>query len=65
MILNKNFSVENYRKRASRNEIPPVLFLNAGDTYTGTTWFTIYKDIIAAEFLNALKPDAMVSLLKL
>ena len=38
-----------------------MLFLNAGDTYTGTTWFTLYKDNITAEFLNVLKPDAMVS----
>lgn len=42
-------------------EIPPVLYLNAGDTYTGTPWFTIYKDNITAAFLNLLKPDAMVS----
>lgn len=39
-----------------------VLYLNAGDTYTGTPWFTLYKDKIVAAFLNKLKPDAIVSL---
>lgn len=39
----------------------PVLYLNAGDTYTGTPWFTLYKDKIVSEFLNLLKPDAIVS----
>lgn len=38
-----------------------MLYLNAGDTYTGTAWFTIYKWKIAAEFINALQPDAVVS----
>lgn len=38
-----------------------VLFLNAGDTYTGTTWFAMYRENITVEFMNALKPDVMVS----
>lgn len=37
-----------------------VLYLNAGDTYTGTTWFYAYKAEIASAFMNILKPDAMV-----
>jgi 5'-nucleotidase len=37
-----------------------VLFLNAGDTYSGSIWFSLYKENITAEFLNAIKPDAMV-----
>lgn len=60
--------VRKYKKKAEDGEIPPVLYLNAGDTYTGTPWFTIFKDNITAAFLNMLKPDAMVrnkSLLKL
>ncbi|KAF7995280.1 hypothetical protein HCN44_004752 [Aphidius gifuensis] len=34
-------------------------FLNAGDTYQGTYWFTKYKWEIVARGLNILKPDAM------
>ncbi|CAF4929911.1 unnamed protein product [Pieris macdunnoughi] len=51
--------VKEARKAAESGEGPPVLYLNAGDTYTGTAWFTIYKWKIAAEFLNALQPDAV------
>jgi 5'-nucleotidase len=53
--------VRRYKKKAEDGEIPPVLYLNAGDTYTGTPWFSIYKDNITAAFLNVLKPDAMVT----
>ncbi len=35
------------------------MYLNAGDTYTGTPWFTLYKDNITAAFLDILKPDAI------
>ncbi|VVC93228.1 unnamed protein product, partial [Leptidea sinapis] len=51
--------VKEARKAAASGQGPPVLYLNAGDTYTGTAWFTIYKWKIAAEFLNALEPDAV------
>ncbi|KAL4718668.1 hypothetical protein ACJJTC_000397 [Scirpophaga incertulas] len=51
--------VKEARKAAASGEGPPVLYLNAGDTYTGTAWFSIYKWKIAAEFLNALQPDAV------
>ncbi|CAK1586814.1 unnamed protein product [Parnassius mnemosyne] len=51
--------VKEARKAAASGEGPPVLYLNAGDTYTGTAWFTIYKWKIAAEFINALQPDAV------
>lgn len=54
------YKVQEFRKRASKDETPSVLFLNAGDTYTGTPWFTLYKDKISADFLNVLKPDAIV-----
>ncbi|CAG5033239.1 unnamed protein product [Parnassius apollo] len=53
------YVVKEARKAAASGEGPPVLYLNAGDTYTGTAWFTIYKWKIAAEFLNALQPDAV------
>lgn len=55
-----NSRVKEARKAAASGEGPPVLYLNAGDTYTGTAWFTIYKWKIAAEFINALQPDAVV-----
>uniref|UniRef100_A0A2A4K740 Protein 5NUC n=1 Tax=Heliothis virescens TaxID=7102 RepID=A0A2A4K740_HELVI len=51
--------VKEARQAALNGQGPPVLYLNAGDTYTGTAWFTIYKWRIAAEFVNALQPDAV------
>lgn len=39
-----------------------MVYLNAGDTYSGTPWFYIYRDNITAEFMNALHPDAIVSI---
>lgn len=53
--------VRKFRQEAAEGKIPSVLYLNAGDTYTGTPWFTLFKDKIAAEFLKILKPDATVS----
>ncbi|XP_058450680.1 protein 5NUC-like [Malaya genurostris] len=50
--------VRQYRKTETDGGVP-VLYLNAGDTYTGTPWFTIFKDNITAAFLNMLKPDAI------
>lgn len=52
--------VREYRKQAE-NGGTSVLYLNAGDTYTGTPWFQLYKENITSTFLNALKPDAIVS----
>lgn len=52
--------VRDFRARADAGEIPKVLYLNAGDTYTGTPWFSLYKDNITAAFLELLKPDAIV-----
>lgn len=53
--------VKQYRSDHDRGSGPPVLFLNAGDTYTGTPWFSLFKDKIASEMMNALKFDAGVS----
>ncbi|XP_053610958.1 uncharacterized protein LOC128675522 [Plodia interpunctella] len=53
------YVVKEARRKAASGEGPPVLYLNAGDTYTGTAWFTIYKWKVAAEFINALQPDAV------
>ncbi|XP_055386813.1 protein 5NUC-like [Condylostylus longicornis] len=50
--------VRKYRNESENGGLP-VLYLNAGDTYTGTPWFTIYRDNITAAFLNILSPDAI------
>uniref|UniRef100_A0A8D8CDA0 Apyrase n=2 Tax=Culex pipiens TaxID=7175 RepID=A0A8D8CDA0_CULPI len=50
--------VREYRAKEANGGLP-VLYLNAGDTYTGTPWFAVYKDNITASFLNLLKPDAI------
>lgn len=55
-----SYLLKEYRRKAETGG-PTVLYLNAGDTYTGTPWFTIHKDQIVSEFLNILKPDAIVS----
>ncbi|XP_044007340.1 protein 5NUC-like isoform X2 [Aphidius gifuensis] len=45
--------------REARTSNIPTLFLNAGDTYQGTAWFSVHKWKIVSKFLNILKPDAM------
>ncbi|XP_067627166.1 protein 5NUC-like [Eurosta solidaginis] len=50
--------VRKYRQEAKEGG-SPVLYLNAGDTYTGTPWFAVFKDNISAAFLNKLQPDAI------
>ncbi|KAM7345637.1 protein 5NUC-like isoform 1-T3 [Cochliomyia hominivorax] len=50
--------VRKYRQQAAEGGTP-VLYLNAGDTYTGTPWFTVFKDNITSAFLNKLQPDAI------
>ncbi|XP_034651381.1 protein 5NUC [Drosophila subobscura] len=52
------YEVRKYRKEAADGGTA-VLYLNAGDTYTGTAWFTLFKDEIASAFLNKLQPDAI------
>lgn len=49
------------RVQEFRNGSTPVLFLNAGDTYTGTPWFNIYQHEIVTDFMNLLNPDVVVS----
>ncbi|XP_076763581.1 protein 5NUC isoform X2 [Xylocopa sonorina] len=44
--------------RESRKSQVPCLFLNAGDTYQGSTWYSIYKWRIVSRFLNLLAPNA-------
>lgn len=52
-------SVNEYRTNASR----PVLFLNAGDTFAGSTWFVVHGNRIVSDFMNLLGPNAAVSIL--
>ncbi|XP_021509531.1 5'-nucleotidase isoform X1 [Meriones unguiculatus] len=42
-----------------RGEEPNVLLLDAGDQYQGTIWFTVYKGVEVAHFMNLLRYDAM------
>lgn len=37
-----------------------VLLLDAGDQFQGTTWFSYYKGLATAHFMNLLGYDAMV-----
>jgi 5'-nucleotidase / UDP-sugar diphosphatase len=37
-----------------------VLFLNAGDNFQGSLFYTTYKGTVEAEFLNLMETDAMV-----
>ncbi|XP_008555623.2 protein 5NUC [Microplitis demolitor] len=45
--------------RKAKNSTIPTLFLNAGDTYQGTVYYTVHKWKIVSKFLNLLKPDAI------
>lgn len=53
--------VRAYRERAAQGTGPPVLFLNAGDSFVGTTWFSVFTWNITSAFINLLEPDAIVS----
>lgn len=52
--------VKQYRNDHQNGNGPPVLFLNAGDTFTGGAWFFLFKENISTEMMNALKPDVAV-----
>ncbi|XP_055386861.1 protein 5NUC-like [Condylostylus longicornis] len=51
--------IREYREKAKNPHGKPILYLNAGDTFTGTPWFAIYKHEISSKFLNLLEPDAV------
>jgi 2',3'-cyclic-nucleotide 2'-phosphodiesterase (5'-nucleotidase family) len=36
-----------------------VIFLNAGDNYQGTFWYTMFRHNVTSHFLNLLSPDAI------
>jgi 5'-nucleotidase len=42
------------------NERPNPIFLNAGDNFQGTLWYTKFKWNVTAHFLNMLPHDALV-----
>uniref|UniRef100_A0A1I8Q5Q1 5'-nucleotidase n=1 Tax=Stomoxys calcitrans TaxID=35570 RepID=A0A1I8Q5Q1_STOCA len=50
--------IRKHRQDAKNGGIP-TLYLNAGDTATGTPWYYLFRDDIASSFLNILKPDAV------
>lgn len=54
--------VRHARREADAGRTAPVLFLNAGDTFQGSTWYKVFKWRIAAKFINILNPDAIVSI---
>lgn len=48
------------RERRTALEGENVLFLNAGDNFQGSLFYTTYKGTVEAEFLNLMETDAMV-----
>ena len=38
-----------------------LLLLDAGDQFQGTLWFSVYKGLAIAKFMNYMKYDVMVS----
>lgn len=42
-----------------RNEFSNIVYLNAGDFYQGTIWYTLFKYNVTSKFVNMLKMDAM------
>ncbi|CAG9858469.1 unnamed protein product [Phyllotreta striolata] len=49
--------VRKYRNEAENGAGPNVIFLNAGDTFIGTVWYTIHTWNISSAFMNLLRPD--------
>ena len=44
---------------------PNSIFVNGGDFYQGTAWYTLFKWTVVAPFANMLDPTAMVRDLQL
>ncbi|XP_060521912.1 protein 5NUC-like [Cylas formicarius] len=51
--------IRKYRQKAKEGIYPPVLYLNAGDTFVGTSWFSVFTWNISSAFINILEPDAL------
>lgn len=52
--------IRRYRKMAERGQVPPVLYLYAGDTYFEAECSGEQKAKKCVEFLNILEPNATV-----
>lgn len=52
-----------YEKQAAASKGRHTIFLNAGDTYEGTAYFTFYRWKIVAEMMSMLGFDVIVSTL--
>lgn len=50
-----NTSVGKFR---SNSTAAPVLYLDAGDVFSGTPWFKVHHERIVSAFMNLLQPDA-------
>lgn len=55
-----SYIIKEHRRAAKNGTGNLVLYLDAGDVYTGSRWFNLFKDEVVTDFMNALKPDAMV-----
>lgn len=56
-------ALDEARAKAKAENIPS-LFLNAGDTFQGTAFYTLLKEKVVAELLPLLGIDVMVSYLQ-
>jgi len=61
MISISRFRINDTRKGGTDS----VLYLNGGDSFQGTPWFSVYRGKMVAQMLNFLSPDAMVEVFKL
>ncbi|RWS22336.1 hypothetical protein B4U80_02001, partial [Leptotrombidium deliense] len=48
-----------YKANELRTKIPNLLFLNSGDNYVGTLWYSLFKWSLVAELVKKMKFDAM------
>lgn len=53
------------QRAKAKDEGIPLIFLNAGDSYQGTIWYTVYKWRIVSAFIDLLGLDTMVIFIQL
>ncbi|KAH7640432.1 5nuc-like protein [Dermatophagoides farinae] len=51
--------VKEIRQQYENNDDGNVLFLNAGDHFQGTSWYTLLKSKVVADFVKLMKHDVM------